>query len=821
LLGNFERIKQESYTTPGKEMSHGIESNWTSEDRFHLANLTVPVPINEQKRVEILRKSKLLDVSTNDTGFSRFTSLASRLFSMQYSAVSFVEVERVVFKAKLGLDFIDIDRNDWFDAYTVLPDSSEVYVVPDCLTDHRFKDKSYVKEHPKIRFYAGAAIMVDNFKIGVLSIMDTEPHKFFSLEDKENLLDLGAAAAQLAKEKLQTALNLSAERANIVVSMMHHLRTPMTSLNFATSLLCNDVHNIRSDYASASGSDVVHNNQHSASNILAAPSSAMDEDHTQKETKGTPAAPFQPPQSVFQSFESSFAEISNALNQLNILVDSSLSLGQAIIKCSTNEVVSSSSANLQAMDPRSRFTECNIIEYLGDMFQNNLPVHNHHLEIEWIVDTKDMVRGTHVTFPDAVMLIVISTVAHMSTESNSLGFHFSFEQVEEDDMEYPELITKMLEGRLSIKVFAKDSRAYPNRILDTGNAMDVDPQSQYPYLLPRSQNNANNTRVDTHAQQPVRSQIQQDASGSVYNSHHHAPDVLSKQNFLSIDKILCAINGSSREYIDDILLLSTIRPGASLDLQQIPENTNPVRINDPRTPEFRMIHEFLVPCKILLAPSTSSSSSTQAPLPQHHLRFFRPSTKHTVTHPDAVMATETTVAAIAGAAVSIPGAQLGAAVGTAASIMGQSSNTNSSGMLVPPPIQTDSWLSTGHQQPQHQRNSPQAALNATTTVSRSDDKVALALSSSQQHQMQTTTVPSSEARQLRVLVVEDTIPVQKLLTRWLQNQGCHVACASNGKIGLDQLTSQIFDIAFVDFLMVSHTTKLPPIVCGSFVAYFK
>jgi hypothetical protein len=64
---------------------------------------------------------------------------------MQYAAVSFVEVERVVFKAKIGIEFSEISRNDWFDAYTVLPDSSEVYVVPDCNTDARFKDKPYVK----------------------------------------------------------------------------------------------------------------------------------------------------------------------------------------------------------------------------------------------------------------------------------------------------------------------------------------------------------------------------------------------------------------------------------------------------------------------------------------------------------------------------------------------------------------------------------------------------------------------------------------------------------------------------------------------------
>eukprot|EP01033_Poteriospumella_lacustris_P004179 gene4179-2978_t len=793
-------------------MSHGIEANWTTEDRFHLANLSVPIPPNELKRVEILRKSKLLDVSTNDTGFSRFTSLASRLFNMQYAAVSFVEVERVVFKAKIGIEFSEISRNDWFDAYTVLPDSSEVYVVPDCNTDARFKDKPYVKGHPKIRFYAGAAIIVDNLKIGVLSIMDTEPHKFFSLEDKENLLDLGAAAAQLAKEKLQTALNLSAERANIVVSMMHHLRTPMTSLNFATSLLCNDVHNIRTDYA------------------VAANQPPLDGDHAIDESKDN-TTPFQPPHSVFQSFESSFTEISNALNQLNILVDSSLSLGQAIIKCSTNEVSSNASANLQAMDPRSRFTECNIIDYLSDMFQNNLPVHNHNLEIEWIVDTTDLVRGSHVTFPDAVMLIVISTVSHMSTESNSLGFHFSFEQVDEDDMEYPELISKMLEGRLSIKVFAKDSRAYTAPIDSAAMMMDDGAMAT-----------ASSSSMDGAASTPRRtggssnSQQPGAANGTANgNGNNNAPDVLSKQNFLSIDKILRAINGSSREYVDDVMLYATMRAhqGELLAASNQGDVTPPPQ-PVPSQPEYRTIHEFLVPCKILLTPFADGGRSPNQQ--QQHLRFYRPSSKHLASQSGG----DTTSAAATpmhGGSVRItPSSKTGAlhhphaqqqvhldaphlssssadghptAQGSTAAV------AQSSGVAVPPPINT-----TGGAQPhsggafglnlqslptgvQGSSKAPATVANASTAAANANaaTTAATANSAAAQAAAVDTSPPQPETRQLRVLVVEDTIPVQKLLTRWLQNQDCHVTCASNGKVGLELLTSQAFDIAFVDFLM--------------------
>jgi hypothetical protein len=63
---------------------HNSHENFslTAEDRFVLANLRVPVPHNEQKRIETLRQSKLLE-SAQETGFHRFTSLATRLFSVR------------------------------------------------------------------------------------------------------------------------------------------------------------------------------------------------------------------------------------------------------------------------------------------------------------------------------------------------------------------------------------------------------------------------------------------------------------------------------------------------------------------------------------------------------------------------------------------------------------------------------------------------------------------------------------------------------------------------------------------------------------------
>ena len=62
-------------------------------------------------------------------------------------------------------------------------------------------------------------------------------------------------------------------------------------------------------------------------------------------------------------------------------------------------------------------------------------------------------------------------------------------------------------------------------------------------------------------------------------------------------------------------------------------------------------------------------------------------------------------------------------------------------------------------------------------------------------------IPSDE-KKLRVLLVEDSLSIQKLMTRWLKSRGCDVTIASNGKIGLNYMLTQEYDVCFMDFLMV-------------------
>ncbi|MFH1077625.1 MAG: response regulator [Pseudomonadota bacterium] len=59
----------------------------------------------------------------------------------------------------------------------------------------------------------------------------------------------------------------------------------------------------------------------------------------------------------------------------------------------------------------------------------------------------------------------------------------------------------------------------------------------------------------------------------------------------------------------------------------------------------------------------------------------------------------------------------------------------------------------------------------------------------------------AEAKMLKILVVDDTLSVRKLLMRLLSSMGHHVTTAENGASALQILSEQSLDIALIDWSM--------------------
>jgi len=151
------------------------------------------IPDNEQRRIAVLRELKILD-SDAEERFDRVTRLAAALFDVPMATITLVDEHRQWFKSRLGLSAREGPRDAAFCAHVVY--SSEPLIVPDALQDVRFADNPLVLNEPRIRFYAGYPLILDDgCCIGTLCLLDIRPR---TLEgpDLERLHDLADIALE-------------------------------------------------------------------------------------------------------------------------------------------------------------------------------------------------------------------------------------------------------------------------------------------------------------------------------------------------------------------------------------------------------------------------------------------------------------------------------------------------------------------------------------------------------------------------------------------------------------------------------------------------
>ncbi|MGE7204977.1 methyl-accepting chemotaxis protein [Sphingomonas sp. NPDC019816] len=132
-----------------------------------------PLPDNEAARLAELVSYQVLD-SASERVFDDIVRLAQSMFDVATSTVSLIDDDRQWFKAGIGIDVCETDRDAAFCTHAILGDA--VMVVPDAHADGRFTNNPLVLGAPFIRFYAGAPLTTPaGFNIGTLCIFDPKP----------------------------------------------------------------------------------------------------------------------------------------------------------------------------------------------------------------------------------------------------------------------------------------------------------------------------------------------------------------------------------------------------------------------------------------------------------------------------------------------------------------------------------------------------------------------------------------------------------------------------------------------------------------------
>ena len=204
------------------------------------------IPENEQARIQALLQYEVLDTEAESV-YDDFVKLASYICQTPISLISLVDPTRQWFKAKVGCPATETSRDFAFCAHAI--HQSDVFVVPDTLTDQRFVDNPLVTGDPHIRFYAGAPLVTpEGLAIGTLCAIDREP-RILSSEQITALEKLARqVVAQLELRRLTKELQQVLESKNkLFYILSHDLRSPFNGILAFSQTLAEEAETLTRD----------------------------------------------------------------------------------------------------------------------------------------------------------------------------------------------------------------------------------------------------------------------------------------------------------------------------------------------------------------------------------------------------------------------------------------------------------------------------------------------------------------------------------------------------------------------------------------------
>lgn len=191
--------------------------------------IIAPKPINEEERIALLHKLRLLDSPAEEV-LDNITALVAEYFDVPTCLISLVDSERQWFKSRQGLDCSETPREYAFCSHAILQE--QALIVEDARTDERFHDNPLVTGNPFVISYVGFPITLGNkIRLGTLCLIDHKPRQFSERDLKliksfatqvETLFNL-----RLKNIELQEMANY---RARFLAEMSHEIRTPVSGI---------------------------------------------------------------------------------------------------------------------------------------------------------------------------------------------------------------------------------------------------------------------------------------------------------------------------------------------------------------------------------------------------------------------------------------------------------------------------------------------------------------------------------------------------------------------------------------------------------------
>ncbi|MFC5081901.1 EAL domain-containing protein [Microvirga arabica] len=134
-----------------------------------------------------------------EKAYDDIARIAAHVCEARIALITFVNEHRQWFKAAIGVDFRETSLDAAFCAQAIL--QTDLFIVPDALTDPRFAGNPFAQGEPELRFYAGAVIRTDEgLPLGTVCVLDSKPRpEGLTQAQSETLLALAGSVMNLLK----------------------------------------------------------------------------------------------------------------------------------------------------------------------------------------------------------------------------------------------------------------------------------------------------------------------------------------------------------------------------------------------------------------------------------------------------------------------------------------------------------------------------------------------------------------------------------------------------------------------------------------------
>ncbi len=193
---------------------------------------------SEKKRIDALHAYSVLD-TVSEEKFDDLTKLAADLCDAPIARINLVDSGRQWSKSIYGMseETREVPRDITVCQYTI--QKNEVLEIKNLAEDPRFKNFSYVKKHPKLRYYLGAPLLSpEGYAIGALCVLDYKEREMPEKQKKQLQILAGEVMARLELRKQNLKLKeLNEHKLKLMKMLSHDMRSPLNGIIGMSNML--------------------------------------------------------------------------------------------------------------------------------------------------------------------------------------------------------------------------------------------------------------------------------------------------------------------------------------------------------------------------------------------------------------------------------------------------------------------------------------------------------------------------------------------------------------------------------------------------------